>query len=221
MLFDCVQAYSKLLTNRINHEIASVISETQVGFIPSRKVVDNIIIAHELVKFYSRKHISPRYMIKVDIQNAYDSVDWNFLEWVISGIDFPTNGWVMQCVTIVTYSITINGELTRLFKTIRDLRQGDPISAFLFSLVMEYLSRNLNRLEVHKQFKYHPLRGKFKITHFSFVNDLLLFSRGDIVSVTLLHEKPSPLLYLQANLSKSVLYFIGVQMQRKLKFCCS
>ncbi|XP_019251330.1 PREDICTED: uncharacterized protein LOC109230268 [Nicotiana attenuata] len=55
--------------------IASVVSDTQAGFIPGRKVADYVLLAHELVKAYSRKNISPRCLIKVDIQKAYDTVD--------------------------------------------------------------------------------------------------------------------------------------------------
>jgi len=69
--------------------IASIITETQSGFIPGRKVADNVIMAHELVKTYTRKHISPRCMIKVDIQKAYDTVDWRFLEQMLTELSFP------------------------------------------------------------------------------------------------------------------------------------
>lgn len=58
---------AKVLASRIQSVIASVISNAQAGFIPGRKVADNIILAHELVKAYSRKHISLRCLIKVDI----------------------------------------------------------------------------------------------------------------------------------------------------------
>lgn len=60
--------------------IATVINEAQSGFIPGRKIVDNIILATELVRAYQRKHISPRCMIKIDLQEAYDSVEWVYLE---------------------------------------------------------------------------------------------------------------------------------------------
>lgn len=62
----------KVLARRIQKVIASIITNTKSGFIPGSKVRDNIILAHELVKAYTRKSISPRCMIKVDIQKAYD-----------------------------------------------------------------------------------------------------------------------------------------------------
>ncbi|XP_059277569.1 uncharacterized protein LOC132031620 [Lycium ferocissimum] len=70
--------------------IASIIIDAQAGFIPGRKVADNIILAHgQKVKAYTRKHISARCMIKVDIQKAYDTVDWRFLHQVMEGLGFP------------------------------------------------------------------------------------------------------------------------------------
>ncbi|XP_070012294.1 uncharacterized protein [Nicotiana sylvestris] len=65
-----------VLANRIQKVIASIISDTQAGFILGRNVADNVLLAHELVKAYSWKNISPRCLIKVDIQKAYDTVDW-------------------------------------------------------------------------------------------------------------------------------------------------
>ncbi|KAH0689336.1 hypothetical protein KY289_016694 [Solanum tuberosum] len=195
--------------------IGSVISKTQAGFIPGRKGVDNIILTHELVHAYNRKNVSPRYMIKVDIQKAYDTVDWRYLEQVMAGLRFLKRfiDWEMQCVTTVSYSILINGELTKPFESARGLRQGDPMSPFLFAIVMEYLSINLNDLANHKQFKYHPKCSRLKITHLSFADDLLMFAKGDPESIHMLQEKFNVFIAasgLQANLSKSAMYFGGV-----------
>ena len=55
--------------------IQSIICDSQAGFILGRKIADNIVLAHELVKAYTRKHISPRSMLKIDLQKAYDSVE--------------------------------------------------------------------------------------------------------------------------------------------------
>ncbi|XP_060170738.1 uncharacterized protein LOC132601681 [Lycium barbarum] len=184
-----------------------------------QKVSDNIILAHELVKAYSRKNISPRCLIKVDIQKAYDTLDWKYLEQVMEGLGFPYKfvRWVLECVSTVSYSLLINGELTTPFNAARGLRQGDPMSPFLFAIVMEYLSRNLKDLSKNKRFKFHRKCQRLDITHLSFADDLLLFARGNLTSVALLHEKFTVFTAagLQANLPKSAIYYGGVDQQEK------
>lgn len=77
--------------------IGTLINEAQAGFIPRRKIADNIILAHELVKAYTRKNMSHRVMIKLDLQKAYDSVEWSFMKQVMEELGFPKLfiGWVM------------------------------------------------------------------------------------------------------------------------------
>ncbi|XP_019254861.1 PREDICTED: uncharacterized protein LOC109233438 [Nicotiana attenuata] len=94
----------------------------------------------------------------------------------------------MECVTIVNYTILINGETTKPFDAARGLRQGDPIFPFLFATAMKYLSRNLKTLKQEKGFHYHPMCSRLYLTHLSFADDLLLFVRGDAASVALLHN---------------------------------
>ncbi|XP_019252707.1 PREDICTED: uncharacterized protein LOC109231502 [Nicotiana attenuata] len=59
---------SKVITRRMQKVMSHIISDSQAGFIPVRRITDNIILAHKLVKSYNRKHISPRCMIKVDLR---------------------------------------------------------------------------------------------------------------------------------------------------------
>lgn len=77
--------------------MTTVISEKQEGSIPGRKIGDNIILAHELVKGYNRKHISPRCMIKIDLEKAYDSLEWIYLDQVMTQLGFSRRfvDWVM------------------------------------------------------------------------------------------------------------------------------
>lgn len=91
---------SKILATRIQKVIASIICDAQTGFIPGRKIIDNVILAHELVKAYIRKHISPRYMFRIDLKKAYDSVEWIYLKQVKEGLGFPEKftKWVIECV---------------------------------------------------------------------------------------------------------------------------
>ncbi|XP_059310868.1 uncharacterized protein LOC132062283 [Lycium ferocissimum] len=158
----------KVLAIRLQVVMPSITCEVQAGLILGRKIADNIILAHELIKPYSRKHISHRAMIKIDLLKAYDFVEWPFLEQVMTELGFlgKFHRWIMP----------------------KDSRKGTQFPLFLFAISMEYLSIYLNELKHVKEFKYHPRCAKLGITHLSFTNDLLLFSRGDPVSVRALHK---------------------------------
>lgn len=135
---------------------------------------------------YGRVGISPRCTLKIDIQKAYDTLPREFLHAVMVGLHFPSTfiSWVMECVRTVRYSIMVNGELEGFFDAQRGIRQGDPLSPFLFVLAMEYLSRMFTRLQEHPEFSYHPKCGKVKLTHICFADDLMVFCRGDVRAIT-------------------------------------
>ncbi|XP_070029929.1 uncharacterized protein [Nicotiana sylvestris] len=140
---------SKFPAARLQAVIPIVINEAKDGFIPGRRIADNIILAHELVKAYSRKHISPRCTIKLDLQKAYEFVEWLYIRQVMEEMGFPQLffSWIMECIQTVNYSIIVSREPTTPFNAAKGLRQGDPISPFLFAIVMEFLSKNLNYLK--------------------------------------------------------------------------
>ncbi|XP_075508005.1 uncharacterized protein LOC142544859 isoform X1 [Primulina tabacum] len=91
-----------------------------------RSIVDNIHLAQELLRKYARKRVSKRCILKVDVQKAYDTVDWAFLEEVLIGFNFPSLfvKWIMECVSTTSYSIALNGTYHGHFKGERELRQG-------------------------------------------------------------------------------------------------
>ncbi|XP_019257621.1 PREDICTED: uncharacterized protein LOC109235823 [Nicotiana attenuata] len=110
----------------------------------------------------------------------------------------------------------INGEPSEPFNTARGLRQGHSMSPFLFAIAMEYLSKKLNGLKENRTFQFHPWCAKLGITHLSFVDDLLLFAKGNITSITALRRcfiQFSGASGLQANLGKSCVYFGGVKKE--------
>ncbi|XP_058784051.1 uncharacterized protein LOC131658815 [Vicia villosa] len=127
----------------------------------------------------------------MDLQNAYDTVEWYALECILREMSFPPQftQWIMMCVTTVSYRYSIQGRHSRILKAKRGLRQGDPISPLLFVLIMEYLHRCLSKLKSKPMFKLHPKCEKVDLTNICFADDLILFARGDINSVQLMMEE--------------------------------
>ncbi|XP_024638625.1 uncharacterized protein [Medicago truncatula] len=97
-------------------------------------------------------------MVKIDLQKAYDSVEWPFIKHLMLELGFPYKfvNWVMACLTTASYTFNVNGDLTRPFAAKKGLRQGDPISPYLFVICMEYLNRCLIQLRKNAAFRFHP-----------------------------------------------------------------
>ena len=132
------------------------------------------------------------------------------------GFPYQFVTWIMACLTTVSYSFNVNGELTIPFAGRKGLRQGDPISPYLFVICMEYLNRCLSLLHEDHDFNFHPRCNKIKLTHMCFADDLLLFARGDVSSIRQLYsafQLFTTASGLKANLSKSSLYFGGVNSE--------
>ncbi|MFS7946370.1 putative RNA-directed DNA polymerase [Helianthus anomalus] len=212
VLFKCV---SKIITDRIKGSLNNLVGINQSAFIPGRKISDNILLTQELMHNYHLNRGPPRCAFKIDIQKAYDTVSWQFLESILHTFGFHHKmvNWIMTCVTTVSYSLSINGELHGYFAGKRGLRQGDPMSPYLFTLVMEVLTLLLHQTSSHTSFKFHARCSKQKIISVSFADDLFLFSHGDSGSVKHLREaldKFSLASGLLPNLAKSTVFFSNV-----------
>ena len=206
---------SKILASRLASVLDSIIDGAQSAFVKGRSLMENVHLAQELLRNFSRKRISPRCLIKVDLRKAFDSVNWEFLQQILEGLGFPSvfSQWVMECIGTASYSIMINGGLHGFFKGQQGLRQGDPLSPFLFVLCIEYFSRTLNLATAGSDFNYHPKCISLGISHLAFADDLMLFARGDVVSIRILmdclrnFEAASG---LSANALKSNIYPAGI-----------
>lgn len=134
---------SKILTARMQSVVGNVVNCAQAGFIPGRSIADNILLASELIKGYSRKNSSPGCMMKVDLKKAYDSIEWPFLKTMLSELGFPERftEWIMQCLSTVSYSILVNFLLSLSL-----LRKGNSRIRVSFPLVERMISRMKSHL---------------------------------------------------------------------------
>ncbi|XP_057518437.1 uncharacterized protein LOC130799353 [Amaranthus tricolor] len=116
--------------------IVKLVDLAQSCFTSRRKISDSVLLTRELIRGYTCQYNSPRCMIKVDISKAYDSVDWFFLRSIMEELDFSEKfvNWVLTCVTTVSFSVLEYGTSLKPFKTTKRLRDGDPLSSYLFKL---------------------------------------------------------------------------------------
>ncbi|KAJ9536716.1 hypothetical protein OSB04_un000101 [Centaurea solstitialis] len=213
VLYKCI---AKIISWRIKESLDFLVSPNQSAFIPGRRISDNIMMAYELVQGYDRQNGPPRCSFKIDIQKAYDSVDWCFLCTILDRMGFHPimRHWIMELVATTSFSIMVNGDSHGFFKGERGIRQGCPLSPYLFTLVMEAFSAIfMHKVMTDQRFAFHRGCEGLSLTHLCFADDLMVFARGDVGSVVVLKEvlaEFGSISGLKPSLAKSAVYFSNV-----------
>ena len=150
------------------------------------------MLVKELMHSFNTRRVKEGFIaVKVDLQKAYDRANWGFLKAVFIKFGFSVTfvNWILQCVSTESSSVLINGGKTECFSPSRGLRQGDPISPYLFIICQEILSRLIER-----QFTLGNISGAKMntsgptFTHVMFADDLMLFSKANRREVSVLNE---------------------------------
>ncbi|XP_045797575.1 uncharacterized protein LOC123891718 [Trifolium pratense] len=207
---------AKVLANRLRQVIGSVISESQTAFVKNRQILDGILIANEVVD-EARKSKKDLLLFKVDFEKAYDSVDWGYLDAVMGRMSFPTlwRKWIRECVCTATASVLVNGSPTDEFPLRRGLRQGDPLSPFLFLLAAEGLNVLMEAMVARNMFTGYSIGGpgSVSVSHLQFADDTLLMGVKSwanvraLRAVLVLFETMSG---LKVNFNKSMLVGVNI-----------
>lgn len=154
---------------------------------------------------------------KLDMEKAYDKVNWDFLLWVLRKKGLGRNGlgrWKDALVSLF-FSMLINGTSKGFFKSSRGLRQGDPLSPFLFSFVADGLSEILRKAEMGDLVEGFVVgEDNIMVSHLQFADDSILFLkavRENITNMELCLKIYEVISRLRATMSKSCMVAIHVE----------
>lgn len=139
---------SKVLANRLERVMQELISNTQSAFLKGHLLADAFVTAHEVLAWGFKAGVEG-VGVKVDFEKAYDSVSWSFLFKILELLGFNDKwcGWVRECVCNSKMAVLVNGVATNWLKPGKRVRQGDPLSPYLFLLVAECLARLTEKAE--------------------------------------------------------------------------
>ena len=181
-LYKCI---TKMIASKLKRIMPSLISNPQSAFIPGRKIGDNILLCQALLRDYHVQTGPQRCAFKIDLRKAFDSLNWDFLRTVLTKMGFPGPfiNLLMTCVEGSMLSIKLNGAIEGFFAAKSGLRQGDPLSPYLFVIAMEVLTACLKKHTASPSFKHHWCAKDLDISHVMFADDVFLFCHGDNTSV--------------------------------------
>jgi hypothetical protein len=195
-----------------------------VGFVEGRQIVDNIIhVHHELIHTLKLQRRGGM-IIQIDLEKAYDKISWHYMVKTLEAFDFVQHWikWIVSLVSMTSYSLLINGALAKPLWPSRGIRQGDPLSPFMFILMMEGISRSIKSTTTTGEIKgIKPFENFPTSMHQQFVDDTFLHGTPmvkEAKSYKRILEEFGEASGSEINHSKSMIYFFNTNpaIQRNL-----
>jgi hypothetical protein len=199
---------TKILANRLKKILPKIIHPDQTGFVLGRQIGENIRIVHDIMTYCNDQNISG-IMAFLDFEKAFDSIDWNFLNYVLDSYGFGEyfKDWIKIFYASTSSSVMNNGHIASSFNLQRGIRQGCPISAYLFILCVELLAQRVRRnadvegLEINSKI--------YKILQFADDTVLILKDYNSLNNVLPILEEFYKISGLKLNVQKTVLIELG------------
>jgi hypothetical protein len=159
-----------------------LIAKTQTAFLKNRQLVEGVVEVNEVID-YAKKTGKDCLIFKVDFEKAYDSVDWNFLDYMLQRFGFGPKwrAWMWACVCSGNMSVFVNGSPTGEISIKRGLKQGDPLAPLLFLLVAEDLGALMRKaVEINKFRPFVVGRDGMPIYILQYADDTLCIEEATV-----------------------------------------
>ena len=120
--------------------------------------------------------------LKIDLEKTYNKLEWSFIRDILFRANFPADiiDIIMSCVSTVSTSILFNSEALDLRFPLREIRQGDPLSPYLFILCMDFLGQLIEEKCNAKLWQlFKASQSGLAFSHFLFTDDLIYFAKAD------------------------------------------
>ncbi|GJY73440.1 RNA-directed DNA polymerase, eukaryota [Tanacetum coccineum] len=206
---------AKILANRLVGVLDNIVHEVQSAFISGRQILDGPFILNEILQWCKTKK-KQSLIFKVDFEKAFDSVRWDFLDDVLKKFGFGNKwcDWIQSCLTSSRGSILVNGSPTKEFQFCKGLFEAvDPLSPFLFILIMESLHLSFQRVVDSGMFKGLNLSNSMCLSHMFYADDVVFvgkWSDENINTLTNVLECFHRASGLKINMSKSKIMGVNV-----------
>lgn len=179
---------SKVITQRLRSIMPYMVSENQSSFVHGRSTIDNIITLQETIHSFRSLRGKKGYMIiKLDLEKAYDRLEWHFIMDTLAKLGLPVDlcHVIFHCISSASFSVNWNGQALHPIRSTRGIRQGDPISPYLFVLCLERLGHKITDSVVAGEWLPFSFgRGSCpKLSHICFADDLILVAEASLGQV--------------------------------------
>ena len=183
---------TKIIVARLRPYLEKIISPFQTAFVSGRKGIDNAIIVQEIVHTLSKKKGKVGFMaIKVDLEKAYDKLEWSFIRGMLIRANLPADliDLIMSYVSTVSTSVLVNGEALEPIYPLRRIRQGDPLSPYLFILCMDFLGQLIQeKCEAKMWQPVKASQSRPAFLHLFFADYLVLFGKANGTSCAVIRD---------------------------------
>ena len=138
---------AKVIANRMKKVLSSVISNDQTGFLPNRYIGENVRLILDIIEYmYTDANDVPGTLFFIDFEKAYDKLEWEYVQKCLDYFGFGSDlkKWIKLFYAQISSCIINNGHMSNYFQLSRGVRQGCPLSCYIFILCAELMSIAVN-----------------------------------------------------------------------------